>query len=145
MKVKRLQKIKGVLTFFICFLLVTGGLSFAADQDNGTIDAASVNITAKIMEIDLDQDSMVIAEKNIQLLSTMQGTNKIWRTVFMDAEGRTISAQDFKVRDKVRLEGLQAGSGTITALSITLLSSKKRAKPDNSESSVRLENGTWVN
>lgn len=114
-----------VAALFVCGIpsLGTGGVS-AAEYSGMTTHAASIELTAPIMEINLVNDSMVVAEKKIQLLSTVKDGAKMWITVFLDENGNRISFNNFRKRDRVRIKGVRAGFGSINAQEITLLPPK---------------------
>lgn len=118
----------GVVLLLVSVFLVAGGL-FAAEQPGMPTHAASVELTAPIMEINLVNDYMVVAEKKIKLLSTVKDGAKVWITVFLDDNGSRISFNNFRQRDRVRIKGARAGFGEIDAREITLLPPRRVILP----------------
>lgn len=109
-----------------------GGLS-AAERSRMDAHAPVVELTAPIMEINLVNDYIVVAEKKIQLLSTVMGGAKVWVTVFQDASGNRISFNNFRQHDRVRIKGVRAGFGGIDAHEITLLPSARGIMPSQQQ------------
>lgn len=105
-----------------------GGLS-AAEQSGMVSRAAPIELTAPIMEINLVTDVMEVAEKKIQLLSTVKDGAKVWITVFLDENGNRISFNNFRQRDRVRIKGVRAGFEKIDAHEVTLLPAKQVILP----------------
>lgn len=110
------------------------------------------------MEIDLKNDLMVVAEKDIHLLAQIVNGKKVWKTVFVDAQGNPIPAQTYKEKDRVLVRGEESASGAIVAHEIIKFSEQSTEKkkpsstnPENSNSynslppEIRLEGGVWKN
>lgn len=114
----------GVALLLVSVFLCEGGLS-AAEQSGMPTSAASVELTARIMEINLVEDYMVVAEKKIQLLSSVKEGVKVWITVFQDADGNRISFNNFRQQDRVRIKGVRGGGGRVDAHEVTLLPPKR--------------------
>ena len=127
---------KCIIICAVALLLVGlpfGSRGLSAAEPSGmagrAIPIEQIELTAPIMEINLVDDFMVVAEKKIQLLSTMKDGAKVWVTVFLDDKGNRISFNNFRQRDRVRIKGVRAGFGGINAQEITLLPPKRVILP----------------
>ena len=102
-------------------LLLTGmcctGMAAETDPD-------SCELKGGVMYIDLDKGLVIIAEKEVALLSHYEKKEKIWDTQFVDKEGRQITPDQIKRRDRVQMRG-KSNAGKISAIEITLLESEK--------------------
>ncbi len=128
----------GVVLSLVCVFFGSGGVS-AAEPSRMPAHAAPIELTAPIMEINLVNDFMVVAEKKIQLLSIVKDGVKVWTTVFLDDNGNRISFNNFRQHDRVRIKGVQAGFGGITAHEITLLSSPRVILPSQQSAPTPLK------
>ena len=139
----------------ISLLLISTVTCLARNQNNADEQAPSFELNARIMEIDLANNRMVVAEEEIHLLSTMKGGEKIWQTHFVDAKKKSeIPAQRFKKRDRVRVLGNKTASGVIDAVTIALLAPATAEKQQQSQqeqnitspsSTIHQEGGIWKN
>lgn len=132
-----MKDLKKCITIYAVTLLFAGLLfgprGLSAAEPSGlagrAIPIERVELTAPIMEINLVDDFMVVAEKKIQLLSTMKDGVKVWITVFQDDNGNRISFNNFRQRDRVCIKGVRVGLGGINAHEITLLPHKRVILP----------------
>lgn len=147
-----------ILLLFPILLFSLASISHADDGNTQSISVAEVPVefTAPIMSIDLDNNLMVVAEKDIFLRSTLEDGKKRWITDFVDQNGQSIPASTFKVRDRVHITGMGKGEMAVTAETIRLLASLGGSK-DQSMSTTekkttstsgtppKLVNGVWSN
>lgn len=89
------------ITIFV-ILLYTGicGTGFADDNDSGTFE-----LTAKVMEIDLTYNRIVIAEEEMTILSHFKNNKTVWVTRFLDADGHQISPDTIESGNRVTVRG----------------------------------------
>lgn len=147
-----LKKVNAQFTLlFLCSLLIATNVSLAEEQ-------ATPELQAPIMEIDLDNGTMVVAEQDVHLLSQVVDGKKVWKTSLLDDKGNALSVKDFKKRDRVLVRGEKNSAGAIDALEIVKLSAQTPAKekPQSQGSGdsnfskplppeIRLEGGVWKN
>jgi len=76
-------------------------------------------LNARIMSIDLASNVMIVAEKNIKLptFSDKKGRTQ-YLTQFIGSSGQAMRPNDFKVRDRVIVEGVKLPDGSVVASSI---------------------------
>ncbi|MDK9709488.1 MAG: hypothetical protein OEL83_20815 [Desulforhopalus sp.] len=144
------SNIKVVFLTIVCSLAFTwASLAYSEDQSNDTMSSATNEFRAAIMEIDLDNNMMVIAEKSVILPFTLQDNTKIWDTEFLDGTGQRMSVNLFKKGDRVLVEGKEISSESIRASKIKLLSRKKAknlsADESEQEDLPTLQGGVWKN
>ncbi len=149
---RTLKKYYTKITFLcLCSLLAVANLSFAEEQ-------TALALEASIMEIDLDNELMIVAEKDVRLLSQMVDGKKVWKTVFVDDKGNSISAATFRKRDRVLVHGEKTTSGAIEAREIVKITeqttTERKTYDTKSEDAnfnkplppeIRLEGGVWKN
>jgi len=147
-----LKKVNTQFTLlFVCSLLFATNVSFAEEQ-------APPELKAPIMEIDLDNGTMVVAEQDVHLLSQVVDGKKVWKTAFVDDNGNAISVGNFKKRDRVLVRGEKNSDGAIEAREIIKLSGQPAAKEKSQNQGsgdsnfnkplppeIRLEGGVWKN
>lgn len=131
---------------FLGFLLISTRASMAEQPVSSTDEPTIIELTAPIMKIDLKSDLMIVAEKKIQLLSSVEDGKKKWKTVFLDANGKEMSVQLFKQRDLVLVKGTQSAMGDLVADEITRLPKKQSTtKTTRPSSPLQLKRGVWSN
>ena len=130
---KTISKQYVVWFLFCCFTVFCGGVAIA---QNGVIitqkagehlpfeipyNAEYFEIEARIMQIDLDNNFMIIAEKTIKLPTTItrKGDQK-FAVIFKDSKGKNINAKSLKQRDNVVVYGYKTKAGEIFAKEIIL-------------------------
>ncbi len=131
---------------FSCALFFSAA-SCIAQQSGSVGNSESFELNATIMEIDLAGGLMIVAEKEIHLLSYMENGEKKWKTAFLDDNGAEISINLFKRNSRVLVKGVETDSGGVEASEITLLPAKKKDMPSTprSPSPVKLQGGVWSN
>jgi hypothetical protein len=102
---------------FVLFLLATPGL---AEFERMPEEDQLIELTAKIMSMDLIQNEAIIAEKEIALKSHVEKGQKVWDTRFLDRMGKPISPELFKPRDRVKITGIKT-KGEIVAQEIIMM------------------------
>jgi len=144
------------------FFLVSVSSTYAEEPFSMAKELASITyeespfpLRATVMEIDLENNSIIVAEKYIHLLSSIQNGEKKWVTRFLDADYQSISPETLQIRDRVIVEGRLTENGTLEAVGITLRPPDNRArkttitpeveKPKNAPYTIRKVNGVWVN
>jgi hypothetical protein len=138
-------------TITACFFFTIGTrICFCQEQGVTNHVTEPFTISAPIMEIDLENNLLVVAEEKIYFLAITQNGIKKWKTIFMNADGQDISAQDLQLRARVIVEGEKSASGKIEAHKIILQAEKKektesKSNESTSGSSIRLNNGVWKN
>ncbi len=133
-------------------------LAVAALPSEGRADETTAyELNASVMEIDLGNNLIVVAEKEIHLLSRLEDGVKKWETVFKNDSGREISVNTLQVRDNVLIKGNKSTTGILTADEVTLLPAEQESlkkgqvkqQPESaaqpSSTPVRLEGGVWKN
>ncbi|MBU0484841.1 MAG: hypothetical protein KKB30_10050 [Proteobacteria bacterium] len=100
------------IVLLICTLLAIATPALAGQK------GLSVELNARIMEIDLGNQKMIVGEKDILLLARLDNGDRKWQTVFVDAKGHTISPVTLKQRDRVLVKGEDDGAGKISAREI---------------------------
>lgn len=139
-----------------CLLLSIWTPIDAAESQSSTMEESSAfHINAAIMEINLDKNFMVIAEKYIFLKHVLHDGKKQWQTEFLNAKGQKITVMTFKQEDRVYVDGtIITASGKIVADKITLLESavvptknvgQGAGGSSEQSSSPQLTNGVWKN
>jgi hypothetical protein len=140
--------------FFASCLFLTGlpGVCSAQEQNDVEATASQVKLNATIMEIDLNNNFMIVAEKRINLLSRLEKGKKIWATAFVDTNGQETSVGKFQIRDRVNVIGRETASGEIEAHTIIHLQEEniqEKIKQGTSKvppsSLMHLNEGVWKN
>jgi hypothetical protein len=159
MKTRKIAKFfrKLVLLSSCCFL--TGSM---AAQYTMASDAAGkgekTSLEGRIMMVDLEQDYLVVSEKNILLHSQIENGTKKWNTNIVDENGKEMPPSSLRERDRVVVEGTvlvptsETEAGTIDADKITVETNKgekdtikKHEESSPAGSPVYNSNGVWKN
>ncbi len=135
--------------------LGSGAIDAIAQKQIMEYDKSSSHfeLNAKIMEIDLSNDIIIIAEKTIYLPSTMQNKEKQWQTILVDSQGQLMAIKNLKPLDSVLVEGVTNANGNMEAHKITFISSDKKVEVKEVQNveimqpatQIRKKNGTWTN
>jgi hypothetical protein len=147
------------ILFFASGLFFTGMTGSCLAEEQNDVDIASpIEINASIMEVDLANNFLIVAEKKINLLSRIENGNKKWQTVFLDTNGREISINKLQIKDrvivtgKVIIPGTEAKTEVIEADTVTLIGEKKEKEKNKQETNipssptpVHLKDGVWKN
>lgn len=135
-------------------LLFIPGMGLAAEQGATATQPPSFRLDATIMQIDLPGNKMVVAEREIRLLSEVTDGKTVWLTRFTDAANKDIPVERFKDRDRVLVTGNQVSPMVIEAYSVSLAPTSLRAAPKpqsppqvspDPSSPIRQEGGVWKN
>lgn len=110
-----LKRITSIAMFAL--LLYTGicGIGIANDNTSGIYE-----LEAKVMSIDLTYNRIVIAEKEMTLLSHIENKKTVWDTRFQDVDGSQISPDRIKSGSRV-LVRWEIKNRAFTAREIILL------------------------
>lgn len=142
------------ISIFCLLLSIWTPLNAADSQSNTMEESSAFHINATIMEINLNKNFMVIAEKYIFLKHTVQDGKKQWQTEFLNAKGQKITVTAFAKKDRVNVDGTVTTSEKIVADKITLLESaavpaknvgQGAEVSSEQSSSPQFVNGVWKN
>jgi len=97
-----LKKTTTIAITMFAVLVFTGicGTGFADDNESETFE-----LRARVMDIDLTYNQIVIAEEEMTLLSHFENNKTVWGTRFLDAEGRQISPDTIESGSRVLVRG----------------------------------------
>ena len=86
----------------LAVLLYTGicGIGIADDNESGAFE-----LRARVMDIDLTYNKIVIAEEEMVLLSHFENNKTVWDTLFLDADGNQISPESIESGSRVSVRG----------------------------------------
>ncbi|MBV5329866.1 MAG: hypothetical protein JZU65_19935 [Chlorobium sp.] len=152
-----LKMLAGFVLFITCLAFSEGSSpANAEDQIIENENSSVFALNASIMEIDLNNGRMIIAEKYIYLPHSTQQSGTKWETEFIDSNGQKISITSLHKNDRVLAEGTTTASGVMNAQKITLLASEKGLSkekitegsnklPPQTPSPIRLIDGVWTN
>ena len=111
------KKITSLAMALFAMLLCTGicGISIAENNEPGFFE-----LKARVMEIDLAYNRIVIAEKEMTILSHFENNKTVWDTRFLDMKGHEISPDTIEPGSKV-LVRWEIDNDASIAREITLL------------------------
>lgn len=116
------MKIKQVFCVALVALLLTSTFALGEESDLSEIfkQGSYARHNAKIMAIDVGENIMIIAEKTVKWLQYVdQNGVTQYQTQLLSASGKELSIADFKVKDRVIVQGVKLPDGTIVASDIT--------------------------
>jgi hypothetical protein len=94
-------------------------------------------LTARIMEIDLGKNMLIVAEKEIYVVDVMVGAEHLL-TVFSDAEGGAAAFESFARGQTVLVRGIELPDGRVIAELIQLASDRSPGgQTDNGRTAIR--------
>ena len=111
------KKTTSLVMAMFALLLYTGlcGIGIADDNESGLF-----KLKARVMDIDLTYNRIVVAEKEMTLLSHFENNKTVWGTRFLDMEGNQISPDTIEPGSRV-LVRWEIDNETSIAREITLL------------------------
>jgi hypothetical protein len=152
--------VERIVITILCLFVVpfTTFSSFASENELGNKDNSSeVGFKSTIMDIDLNSNLIILAEKRFYLQHTIVEGKKRWITDFLDSNENEISVKVLKPKDLIYIVGKETPSGDIEASLIKLLKSSA-ATPSEDEakggpnslnetpsSLPQLKDGVWKN
>lgn len=149
---KYLRFVSAVTLPFLCFAFSAGTPACAEEQRNVTGNSSAFELNAAIMEIDLDNAYLVVAEEKLSLSHTTQQGKKEWKTEVLDTKGQKITIESLRQKDRVMVEGTKTPSGIMNAHKITLLADEEALGKTETHSSskqtsspIKLQDGVWKN
>ncbi len=134
-----------LVIWFLCISL-TFSVN-AEEQANATGTASKFELNASIMEINLENNFIVVAEKKISLPYSTKNEQKEWHTAVITADGQSISMTSLKRRDRIMVTGTESTTQGMKAEKITLLDAEKSPIPSAKKQPAKIyqENGVWKN
>lgn len=134
-----------LVIWFLCISL-TFSVN-AEEQTNETSNASKFDLNASIMEINLENNFIVVAEKKISLPYSTKNGEKEWHTLVITADGQSIHMTSLKRRYRVIVTGTESITQGMKAEQITLLDAEKSPIPsaEQQPSKIYQENGVWKN
>lgn len=123
----------------------------------GSLNIAVANeqlteLNAKIMEIDLENNLLIVGEQYVRLQVSMDNFQKRWITLFNNQNGEFINPRSLKATDRVIVKGETQKSGEILANEVMFIektesSSPRKKVPSSKQNTgdIHKDNGVWVN
>lgn len=137
------MKITHIAIFSILLLFISVTITSPA------FSAESFTRDAKIMEIDLPNNVIVVGEKYIHLQSRGTGSTKTWSTKFISSSGATVNPKTLFVGQPVVANGDILDNGDWVADEVTVMDEEKQETTDKvqdtANSEIKLEDGVWSN
>lgn len=116
------MKIKQIFCVALVSLLLTSTFALGEERDLNKIfgQGSYTRHNAKIMAIDTGENVMIIAEKTVKWLQYVdQNGVTQYQTQLLSSSGKELSITDFKIKDRVIVQGVKLPDGTIIASDIT--------------------------
>ena len=115
------------------FLLIAGVAAGACAEEPTRYDVLyadslePVELEAKILEINLHERYIIIAEQMVWLVTAEEALPPVTRTKLFDLAGRAVAWNALKVRQRVSVRGLMHPSGHIVANEIAIVNKAIRS------------------
>ncbi|MFK5954622.1 MAG: hypothetical protein QM498_16335 [Desulfobacterium sp.] len=115
--------IRKCLFLFVLFSLISTvsyGQNAALQQSEKVFDEGKYrHIDASIMSINIADKTMIIAERLVKIVTYMDEDGVTQhQTRLLDSTGKKLTLYDFKIRDRVVVEGVEMSDHTIISSSI---------------------------
>lgn len=132
--------IKDLLFKYTIVLLSTFIFSVVvANATDEEYPVGGFEIDATVMELDLDNKFIMVAEQNILLKGNKKDGKMVWKTKFQTSSGNKFDPGKLEERDAVIVEGEKLLSGKMIAEVITLIDSDSGSIAKNSATVVENE------
>ena len=131
-------------------MFMGAGVCFAEPANDEAASSQLKELNATILDINLTSRMIVVAEKDIHLLTKVENNQLVWQTVFNDKSGKSISATSLQVGDRVIVKMKDPDADRLEAESVTFIKSSelvptKSASPSGQSLPVQLQDGVWKN
>ncbi len=115
--------IRKCLFLFVLFSIVSTvsyGQNAALQQSENFFDEGDYrHLDASIMSINITDKMLIVAEKIVKLAIYVDDDGVVQnQTMLLDSTGKELTIYDFKIRDRVIVEGVEMSDHTIIASSI---------------------------